>query len=67
MSKLISFSQFVSEMKARLALTPERTETMNRSLKEKLATLDPTRRAAIKGQADRLHEEYLKQKQLPHQ
>lgn len=38
---------------------------MNRSLKEKLATLDPTRRAAIEAEADRLHDEYLKRKELP--
>ena len=33
---------------------------MPRSLKEKLATLAPARRAAIETEADRLHEEYLK-------
>ncbi|TCP39253.1 hypothetical protein EV662_11328 [Rhodovulum marinum] len=33
---------------------------MSRSLKEKLATLAPARRAAIEAEADRLHEEYLK-------
>ncbi|MGI3213116.1 hypothetical protein ACROSR_18655 [Roseovarius tibetensis] len=33
---------------------------MTRSLKEKLATLDPARRAAIEDDADRLHAEYLK-------
>jgi len=33
---------------------------MARSLKEKLATLEPARRAAIEDDADRLHAEYLK-------
>ncbi|WP_256365439.1 hypothetical protein [Jannaschia sp. CCS1] len=33
---------------------------MTRSLKEKLTTLDPARRAAIKDDADRFHAEYLK-------
>ncbi|WP_227287138.1 hypothetical protein [Boseongicola sp. H5] len=33
---------------------------MPRSLKKKLATLAPARRAAIEAEADRLHEEYLK-------
>ena len=32
---------------------------MTRSLKEKLATLAPARRAMIKAEADRLHNEYL--------
>ena len=34
---------------------------MARSLQDKLATLDPVRRARIEAEADRLHEEYLKQ------
>lgn len=38
---------------------------MTRSLKEKLATIDPARRAAIESEADRLHEEYLKRQELP--
>lgn len=37
---------------------------MARSLQDKLATLDAARRARIEAEADRLHEEYLKQ-QLP--
>lgn len=36
---------------------------MTRSLKEKLATLDPARSAAIEAEADRLHEEYLKREE----
>ena len=32
---------------------------MARSLKDKLATLDPARRATIEAEADRLHAEYL--------
>lgn len=32
---------------------------MTRSLAEKLATLDPTRRAAVETEADRLHAEVL--------
>lgn len=32
---------------------------MARSLKDKLATLDPARRAVIEAEADRLHAEYL--------
>lgn len=35
---------------------------MARSLKEKLATLDPSRRVAIEVEADRLHAECLNQK-----
>ena len=37
---------------------------MARSLKDKLATLDPARRAAIKAEADRLHAEYLTLQEL---
>ena len=37
---------------------------MARSLKEKLETLDPARRAAIKVEADRLHAEYLTLQEL---
>ena len=37
---------------------------MARSLKEKLATLDPARRAAIEAEADRLHAEYLTLQEL---
>src|SRR6056297_4056428 len=37
---------------------------MTRSLKEKLATLDPARRAAIEAEADRLHAEYLTLQEL---
>ena len=33
---------------------------MTHSLKEKLATLDPARRAAIEDDADLLHPEYVK-------
>jgi hypothetical protein len=43
----------------RVTRTPERTETMTHSLKEKLTTREPARRVAIEGEADRLHEEYL--------
>ena len=38
--------------------------TMARSLKDKLATLDPARRAAIEAEADRLHAEYLTLQEL---
>ena len=38
--------------------------TMARSLQEKLATLDPERRARIEAEADRLHTEYLTLKEL---
>lgn len=37
---------------------------MARSLKEKLATLDPARRAVIEAEADRLHAEYLTLQEL---
>jgi len=37
---------------------------MARSLKKKLATLDPARRAAIEAEADRLHAEYLTLQEL---
>ena len=37
---------------------------MARSLKEKLATLDPARRAAVEAEADRLHAEYLTLQEL---
>ena len=37
---------------------------MARSLKDKLATLDPARRAAIEAEADRLHAEYLTLQEL---
>lgn len=36
---------------------------MTRSLKEKLATLDPARRATIEEEADRLHAEYRQQEE----
>jgi transcriptional regulator with XRE-family HTH domain len=38
--------------------------TMARSLQDKLATLDPARRARIEAEADRLHTEYLTLQQL---
>ncbi|QHQ35343.1 helix-turn-helix domain-containing protein [Algicella marina] len=38
--------------------------TMARSLKDKLATLDPARRAVIEAEADRLHAEYLTLQEL---
>ena len=38
---------------------------MARSLQDKLATLDPTRRARIEAEADRLREEYLDMQQSP--
>lgn len=37
---------------------------MARSIKDKLATLDPARRAAIEAEADRLHAEYLTLQEL---
>lgn len=37
---------------------------MARSLKDKLATLNPARRAAIEAEADRLHAEYLTLQEL---
>lgn len=37
---------------------------MGRTLKDKLATLDPARRANIEAEADRLHTEYLTLQQL---
>jgi len=37
---------------------------MARSLQDKLATLDPARRARIEAEADRLHTEYLTLQQL---
>lgn len=37
---------------------------MARSLNEKLATLEPARRAAIEAEADRLHAEYLTLQEL---
>ncbi|WP_053239931.1 helix-turn-helix domain-containing protein [Pleomorphomonas koreensis] len=37
---------------------------MARSLKDKLATLDPARRARIEAEADRLHTEYLTLQEL---
>lgn len=37
---------------------------MARSLKDKLATLDPARRAKIEAEADRLHAEYLTLQEL---
>lgn len=37
---------------------------MARSLKDKLGTLDPARRAAIEAEADRLHAEYLTLQEL---
>lgn len=36
---------------------------MTRSLKEKLATLAPARRAAIEAEADHLHAEYQKREE----
>lgn len=38
---------------------------MARSLQDKLATVDPTRRARIEAEADRLHEEYLEMQKSP--
>lgn len=38
---------------------------MARSLQDKLATIDPARRARIEAEADRLHEEYLEMQQSP--
>jgi transcriptional regulator with XRE-family HTH domain len=38
--------------------------TMARSLKDKLATLDPARRAKIEAEAERLHAEYLTLQEL---
>lgn len=38
---------------------------MARSLQDKLAALDPARRARIEAEADRLHEEYLNMQQPP--
>lgn len=38
---------------------------MARSLQDKLATVDPTRRARIEAEADRLREEYLDIQQSP--
>ena len=38
---------------------------MARRLQDKLATLDPTRRARIEAEADRLREEYLDMQQSP--
>jgi transcriptional regulator with XRE-family HTH domain len=38
--------------------------TMARSLQDKLATLDPARRAGIEAEADRLHTEYLTLQEL---
>jgi hypothetical protein len=38
---------------------------MARSLQDKLATLDLTRRARIEAEADRLREEYLDMQQSP--
>jgi transcriptional regulator with XRE-family HTH domain len=38
--------------------------TMARSLEDKLATLDPARRATIEAEADRLHAEYLTLQEL---
>ncbi len=37
---------------------------MARSLQDKLATLDPARRAGVEAEADRLHTEYLTLKEL---
>ena len=37
---------------------------MARTLKDKLAALDPARRAGVEAEADRLHTEYLKLKEL---
>ncbi len=36
---------------------------MAHSLQDKLATLDPARRAQIEAEADRLHEKYLEMQQ----
>ena len=38
---------------------------MARSLQDKLAALDPARRARIEAEADRLREEYLDMQQSP--
>jgi transcriptional regulator with XRE-family HTH domain len=38
--------------------------TMARTLKEKMATLDPARRASVEAEADRLHTEYLTLQEL---
>jgi len=38
--------------------------TMAKSLKDKLATLDPARRARVEAEADRLHTEYLTLQEL---
>lgn len=38
---------------------------MARSLQDKLATIDPDRRARIEAEADRLREEYLNMQQSP--
>lgn len=38
---------------------------MGRSLQDKLATLDPGRRARIEAETDRLQEEYLNTQQPP--
>jgi hypothetical protein len=45
--------------------THEGKVIMARSLQDKLATLDPTRRARIEAEADRLREEYLDMQQSP--
>ena len=37
---------------------------MARTLKEKMATLDPARRASVEAEADRLHTEYLTLQEL---
>ncbi|EXL08990.1 hypothetical protein BG36_02250 [Aquamicrobium defluvii] len=41
----------------------ERMMLMGRSLQDKLATLDPGRRAQIEAETDRLQEEYLNTQQ----
>lgn len=38
---------------------------MARSLQDKLAALDPARRARVEAEADHLHEEYLNMQQSP--